>query len=184
MLDIQFPVFPILETQRCLLRQVVTTDAPDFFRLRSDERVMQYIDREKWKTIDEALEMILKMNESLQKGEGISWAISLKENNQMIGMAGLWRIIKEHHRAEIGYTLLPEYWNMGLMSEVIQSIIHFGFQQMNLHSIEADINPVNIGSKRVLEKNGFVQEAYFRENYFFEGKFLDSAIYSLITNKK
>ena len=73
MLDVQFPVFPILETQRCLLRQVVPADAEDFFRLRTNEKVLKYSDREKWKSIDEALEMITKMNDSLQKGEGISW---------------------------------------------------------------------------------------------------------------
>ena len=184
MLDVQFPVFPILETQRCLLRQVVQSDAADLFRLRSDEKVMLYIDREKWKSIDEALEMITKMNDSLQKGEGISWAINLKGDLKLIGMAGLWRIDKEHHRAEIGYTLLPEYWNKGLMTEAIQAIVHYGFYQIDLHSIEANINPLNIASRRILEKNGFVQEAYFRENYFFNGKFLDSAIFSLLTSKK
>ena len=102
----------------------------------------------------------------------------------MIGMAGLWRIMKEHHRAEIGYTLLPELWNKGLMSEVLKKIIHFGFYEINLHSIEANINPENLASKKVLEKAGFKQEAYFRQNYFYNGQFLDSAIYSLITDKK
>ena len=184
MLDIQFPVFPALETERCLLRQVEFNDAEDYFRLRSDIRIMRYIDREPWKNIGEAHDNIAKIRESLAGGEGISWAVCLKEKPQMIGMAGLWRIMKEHHRAEIGYTLLPELWNKGLMSEVLKKIIHFGFYEINLHSIEANINPENLASKKVLEKAGFKQEAYFRQNYFYNGQFLDSAIYSLITDKK
>jgi ribosomal-protein-alanine N-acetyltransferase len=51
---------------------------------------------------------------------------------------------------------------------------------MNLHSIEANINPENIASRKLLEKTGFVREAYFKENYFFNGKFIDSEIYSLL----
>ena len=183
MLDIQFPSFPQLETERCRLRQVEYTDAHQCFSLRSDERVMRYIDRDKWSNIDEAHDHISKMKESFQKAEGISWAVCLKENNNMIGMAGLWRIIKEHHRAEIGYTLSPDFWNKGLMTEVIREIIRFGFDEMNLHSIEANINPENLASIKILEKNNFRKEAYFRENYFYNGKFLDSVIYCRLTDK-
>lgn len=184
MLDIQFPIFPVWETSRCVLRQVVKTDALQLLALRSDTAVMQYLDRESMTTVAEAGVMIDSMDSRLAAGEGISWAVSLKNANEMIGLAGLWRIDKEHHRAEIGYTLLPVHWNRGLMSEVLQSIIDFGFRSMKLHSIEANVNPANAASIRLLEKLGFVREAYFRENYYFRGRFLDSAIYSLLTNQE
>jgi [ribosomal protein S5]-alanine N-acetyltransferase len=184
MLDVQFTVFPQLETERCLLRQVEFYDAPDYLMLRSDDRVMRFIDRDKWQSIQEAEENIRKIHDASQKGEGISWAVCLKADKKMIGMAGLWRIMKEHYRAEIGYTLMPEFWNKGLMTEILKEIIRFGFYEINLHSIEANINPENVASRKTLEKNGFRREAYFRENYFYNGRFLDSEIWCLLTDKK
>jgi ribosomal-protein-alanine N-acetyltransferase len=66
------------------------------------------------------------------------------------------------------------------MYETINTIVRFGFNEMKLHSIEANVNPLNEKSKKVLEKVGFKKEAYFRENYLFNGNFLDSVIYSLL----
>jgi len=51
---------------------------------------------------------------------------------------------------------------------------------LNIHSIEANIHPANKASEAVLLKAGFVQEGYFKENFFFNGSFLDSVIFSLV----
>ncbi|MDO8550886.1 MAG: GNAT family protein [Ignavibacteria bacterium] len=51
---------------------------------------------------------------------------------------------------------------------------------MKLHSIEGTVNPNNLPSIKLLEKNNFIREAYFKENFYYNGKFLDTAIYSLI----
>lgn len=67
-----------------------------------------------------------------------------------------------------------------MMSEALQAVINYGFTNIGLHSIEANINPRNEASARILERNNFIKEAYFKENFYFNGKFLDSAIYSLI----
>ena len=64
--------------------------------------------------------------------------------------------------------------------KTIDKIVRFGFNEMKLHSIEANVNPENERSKKVLEKIGFKKEAYFRENYLFDNKFLDSIIYSML----
>ena len=68
------------------------------------------------------------------------------------------------------------------MMEAAKKTIDFGFREMGLHSIEANINPNNLRSTKMLEKCGFVKEAHFRENYYYDGKFLDSVIYSLLNN--
>ena len=87
---------------------------------------------------------------------------------------------KEHYRAEIGYLLHPDYQQKGIMDEALKAVIKYGFETMQLHSIEANVNPANAASMKLLEKNGFVKEAYFKENYFYNGQFLDSVIYSLL----
>ena len=76
--------------------------------------------------------------------------------------------------------LQTKHQGKGLVSEALQTVLDFAFNQMHVHSIEANINPFNDRSRNLLIKNGFIKEAYFRENYFYNGKFLDSEIYSLI----
>jgi ribosomal-protein-alanine N-acetyltransferase len=141
---------------------------------------MQYIDRPMAESIEDALALILKIDESLKANDGITWAICLKNDSRLIGTIGYWRLDKPNYRAEIGYMLLPQMQGKGLMHEAITEVIKYGFEGMNLHSIEANVNPLNEVSKKILEKNGFVQEAYFKENYYYDGKFLDSCIYSLV----
>ena len=66
------------------------------------------------------------------------------------------------------------------MSEAIKAVLEIGFKKYKFHSIEANVNPKNKYSIKLLEKNNFRREGYYKENYFFNGKFLDSAIYSLV----
>ena len=101
----------------------------------------------------------------------------------MIGSVSFHRIYKDHYRAEIGYMLHPDYWRMGIISEAVEEIINYGFNTLNFHSIEAHIDPNNIGSEKLLQKFNFVKEAYYKENYFYNGQFLDTAVYSLLKSK-
>ena len=115
-----------------------------------------------------------------QNNDSILWGICLKDTAPVIGTIGYWQIQKEHYRAETGYMLHPDYQGKGIMDEALKAVIKYGFETMQLHSIEANVNPANAASMKLLEKNGFVKEAYFRENYFYNGQFLDSVIYSLL----
>jgi [ribosomal protein S5]-alanine N-acetyltransferase len=182
MLNPSFCPFPILTTERLLLREMVPADAPGVLRLRSDKDVMKYINRPLTQTIQDAEAWIDVVTTALQKAEGITWCMAVKENpSGFVGTIGLWRLEKENYRAEIGYMLDPSVQGQGIMSEAIQKVVDYGFRQMGLHSIEGRIDPRNIASARVLEKSGFVQEAYFKENYYLDGRFADTAVYSLLT---
>jgi [ribosomal protein S5]-alanine N-acetyltransferase len=184
MLEVNFSPFPEIKTDRLLLRRLRDTDAPEIFFLRSDDRVMKYIDREKPKSEQEVLAFIQMVNANIDKNEAIMWGIALQDKPEtLIGNIGFWRIINQHYRSEIGYMLNTNYWNKGIMKEALMAAADFGFKNMKLHSIEAHINPDNAASAIVLEKNGFVREAYFKEDYFFKGKFIDSAIYSLLATQ-
>ena len=171
---------PVLKTGRLVLRKISVEDAEDIFILRTNEEAMKYINKPKLNTIEDAIELIDKMNEPVR----INWGITLKNDSKIIGTIGYHRIEKDHYRAEIGYMLDPAYWNTGLMSEAIEKVINFGFNEMNLHSIEANINPGNMVSRKILQKFNFVKEAYFKENFFFEGNFLDSEVYSLLKGQE
>lgn len=181
MLNLNFSPFPVLYTERLVLRNFTKNDANDLFKLRSDEKVMQFIDRPRTASVKDALEFIHKIHDSLKTNYGITWAISLNNNNKtLIGTIGFWRIMGEHYRAEIGYMLHTDFHAKGIMHEAMQPVLKYGFNIMNLHSVEANVSPENFASMKLLEKNGFVKEAYFKENYFYNGKFLDSLVYSLL----
>lgn len=107
----------------------------------------------------------------------------MKGTTSIIGTIGYWRMQKEHYRVEIGYILYNGYQGKGIVDEALKALIKYGFQTMQLHSIEANVNPANAASMKLLEKNGFVKEAYFKENYYYNGKFLDSVIYSLVNRE-
>jgi ribosomal-protein-alanine N-acetyltransferase len=183
MLEVNFSPFPEIKTERLLLRCIKMTDAPELLFLRGSDKTMQYIDREKLTSTAEAEALIQKILESLQTNEGIMWCITLLDKpDTLIGTIGHWRLIKQHYRAEVGYMLHPDHWNKGIMKEALLAVIDYGFKVMKLHSIEAHINPANAASAALLEKTGFIREAYFKEDFFFKGAFIDSAIYSLLVS--
>ena len=76
--------------------------------------------------------------------------------------------------------ILPENNGKGIVTEAIKVVLKYGFDDLQMHSIEAVIDPENTASERVLQKNGFVKEAHLIENEFAEGKFWDSVIYSIL----
>lgn len=180
MLQLNFIPFPFLDTARLHLRNVVPEDAPEVFFLRSDTRMMQFLDRAPATSIEEAAQFIQNINTLEKAGDAITWAITLKEDPKLQGMICFWNIQKEHYRAEIGYALHPAHQGKGLMQEALTAVLQYGFQMLQFHSAEANVNPNNKASIKLLERSGFVREGYFRENYFYDGKFLDSAIYSLL----
>lgn len=175
-----FSVFPKIESNRLILRELQEYDAPELYKIRSNSKVMEFMDTYTIQSIKETQKLILDIQESFKNKKGINWGIMNKSSSKLIGYFGYWRLIPEHCRAEIGYALLPNYWNNGIMKETMQKLFHFGFNNLNLHSIEANVNPKNISSIKLLEKFGFRKEAHFRENFLFNNNYLDSFIYSML----
>jgi ribosomal-protein-alanine N-acetyltransferase len=185
MLEVNFQPFPTLFSSRLILRKIESSDNTALFKLRSDSRVMKYIGKKPMQSITEADEFIDVINDAITNNSGINWAIAFSNDaSKLIGTIGLWRIIKEHYRAEIGYMLLPGYWQKGISKEAILRVIDYGFNTLHLHSIEGKINPVNVASAKALESTGFIREALFKEDFFFDGHFEDTAIYSMLNRDR
>lgn len=180
MIEVKFNPFPELVTERLILTQLKSDDAQLLFQLRSDPQVMQYIAKPLMQSTDEALALIEKLNNGIDQSHWIFWSILLREKKQMIGTCCLWNFQLHNHRAELGYELLPEFHRRGFITEAISAVINFAFNELKFHSLEANINPENEASIGVASKLGFVKEAHFKENVFFDGKYRDTAIYSLV----
>lgn len=182
-LNTNFSIFPILETANLVLREVVEKDVDEVFFLRSDKEIMKYIPRPLAKTKADALERIQMFRDHKENEEGIHWAITTNRNDRMTGIISLFKIDKENFRAEIGYILHPDHQGKGILGEALQKVMEFGFTHCNFHMLTAVIDPRNSASERVLQRANFTKEAHFKEDFYYDGEFLDSIHYSIINPK-
>lgn len=172
--------FPTLETDRLILRQVTKDDANSLLKYLSDKEVMMYVGLEPFKSIDDALDEISWYRSIFEKRTGIRWGITLKDQEEVIGSCGFLNLVSQHYRSEIGVELSREHWGKEIASEAFEAVIKYGFDQMNLQRIEALIEPPNIPSQKLAEKQGFVREGLLRSYEFTCGKFDDLYMYSLL----
>ncbi len=175
-----FTAFPTLETNRLILRQIVSRDATAIFRIRGDYEVTKYNSGAAYRTIEQAEKLIMAIQKAYTDKSQVRWGISLKSHGNVIGMCGYNYWNREDHRGSIGYDLLREYWGQGIMPEALSAILDFGYTQMGLNRIEADASVYNTASIRVLQKLGFVQEGLQREQYYEGDQFHDLVLFSLI----
>ena len=184
MLKLQLQPFPEINTNRLVLRRMISSDAFALHKIRNKEEVMKYICRPRSKTVEEAEQLIEKINENIEKNEAITWAIALQDNpNELIGTMGYYRIQFENYRGEVGYLLDNKYWRKGFMSEALHATLIWGFEKFKFHSIEACIQPDNVASRELLISRGFRKEAYYKENFYFNGCFSDTEVLGLLKHE-
>ena len=172
--------FPVLETNRFILRQMEKKDAQNVFDYFSKDEVTKYYDLDSFTELNQADEIINRWNERFKKNDGIRWGIESRRDNKLIGSCGYHSWEKEHYKAEIGFEVHPNYWRQGVMSEVLAIILKYGFDNMELNRIEAYYDPENIASKSCLEKAGFIYEGLLRKAAFEKGVFCDAAVCSIL----
>lgn len=177
-LQLDFTVFPTLHTERLLLRQAGPADVEPMFRIRNDERTMQFLARKRATTLNDVEEMMVRMEAERLEARSLSWIMCLKEAPTMIGSIGLYRTRPEHHSTEVGYQLAPQYWGRGLMQEALNTVTAYGLGPLGFHRLEAMTDPRNVRSRALLERCGYELEGIQRENYYWEGQYMDSAIYA------
>jgi RimJ/RimL family protein N-acetyltransferase len=169
-----------LDTERLHLRPLQLSDAEGLFAMLSDEESMKYWCAPPVNDVKDALKVLHEDLESDQQGKSLCWAVTLKGQDQMIGKCILFQFSQANHRAEIGFILNREYWRQGLMRQALEAVVDFAFNTLELHRIEADVDPLNDGSLGVLEKLGFEREGLFRERWFLYGEWADSVMLGLI----
>jgi [ribosomal protein S5]-alanine N-acetyltransferase len=175
-----FDCNPTLETERLVLRKITLSDADDVFEYASDNNVSKYTTWESHITKEDTLAFLNVVIKKYENNQPSEWGIIYKETNKFIGTCGwvYWNVA--HNRAEIGYVLSREFWNKGVMSEVVKQIINFGFNNMNLNRIEARCVIENGGSERVMQKVGMTHEGIIREQMLVKGNYLSVNMYSIL----
>lgn len=175
-----FKFFPVLETERLVLRQLQLKDAPQIYSYFSLDKVTEFYDLETFTSEEQAIHLIDRLLLRYSSGKQIRWGITLKGSDNIIGTCGFHAIERDHYKVEIGYELHPDYWRKGIMSEVINIVVDYAFSTMGINRVEAFYDPMNIASRRALEKNGFQYEGVLRKRFFEKGKFMDAAIAAII----
>lgn len=161
MLKRVFLPFPVLTTERLTLRQLGTNDDSEIFALRSDSEVNQYLGRQQSRSIDEAREFISKISESIAKNESVYWAITMGDNNVLVGTICLFNFSDGDDKCEIGYELLPEFQRQGIMREAAEKVIDYAFNIVDVKIIEASFHIDNLQSVSLLRKLLFKDSAEF-----------------------
>jgi [ribosomal protein S5]-alanine N-acetyltransferase len=179
---LNFTTFPVLTSDRLVLRQLITEDEKEIFSLRTNEIVNRHLDRPIARSIEDAQDFIKKINFGVNANEWLYWGISFKNEQSIIGTICLWNFSEEENKAEIGYELLPQYHGKAIMQEALQKVIDFGFTTLQLTTIEAWTTARNTASIKMLERNGFKKD-YEAENKIdraIEG--IDRIIFTLSKN--
>ncbi|MEI5906327.1 GNAT family protein [Bacillus spongiae] len=172
--------FPIIETERLYLRAAAKDDAKDMLIYLSDAEVVNHMGLEPFKTIEDVWDEINWYNSIYNEGTGIRWVITLKDEGRVIGSCGFLNRQMKHYRAEVGYEMNRDYWGRGIAGEALNAVLRYGYTHFSLERIEALIEPANISSQKLVEKQGFIREGLLRHYEYTRGKFDDLYMYSII----
>lgn len=156
MLKTNFTPFPILTTNRLILRQLKITDDQDIFIHRLDDQINTYLDDFRHSSIEQTHAFIKRVQKEISIGKTILWVLTEKGKDRFIGTVCFWNIFPDKAKAETGYSLVSKFHKMGYMQEAIEKIIDYGFNTMNLKTIDAYTHEKNESSIKLLIRNGFV----------------------------
>jgi len=154
-MNLEFSTFPELETERLTLRKLSIADAPAIYELRSDPEVAKLTGKEPFRSNEDAIAYIYKIEKLIKDNGCLFWAISYKDQSSLIGALCFWNFDLDSHSIEIGYELLPEFQKRGVMAEALAAVINFGFENMVASIITAFPSIHNPASVSLLEKMGF-----------------------------
>jgi ribosomal-protein-alanine N-acetyltransferase len=168
-----------LRTTRLDLRPLQEADVAALFQIHSDPQAMRYWDAPPWRSDERGRAMVAR-DRALATREYLRLGIELADCGELIGTCALWRIDTQSRRAEIGYMLRTRSWGHGYMHEALCALLDYGFTELELNRVEADTDPRNERSTRLLERLGFCREGLFRERCIVDGEISDAAMHGLL----
>jgi ribosomal-protein-alanine N-acetyltransferase len=175
-----FNIFPELESENLIFREVNLEDVDEIFKIYSDPEVAKYDWYRPIVTREDALSIINRYKREFRDKEEITWGVARKNDNKIIGYCCFGNFNDASRRSEIGYGFNRGEWNKGYATEAIKVLVKFGFEIMDFNRIEATVTLGNDASVRALKKANFLQEGIVRERSIMKGKFEDDVILAII----
>lgn len=173
--------FPTLETERLWLREIRVDDTHDLLAIHSDMNVMRWFGSEPIINL-EAAENLVKVFNGWHRihNTGTRWGIERKLDHKFLGTCGLFKWNRNWHSCTLGYELGQYAWGQGFMSESLNALLPWCFNNKDLNRVDAQIHPLNKASIKLVKKFGFVEEGLLREAGFWGGRYHDMLQYSLL----
>lgn len=168
----------VIATRRLRLRWLDEGDAAAQFAIYSDPEVTRYWSAGAWTAMAQAEEQIAKTLAGYEDGSSLRFGIELED--RLIGNVSLFGISAPNRRCEAGYALGRAHWGQGYASEALRAVLDYGFRELGLNRVEADIDPRNGASAGVLERLGFCKEGYMPERWIVNGEAADTVFYGLL----
>lgn len=169
-----------LSTGRLELRPFRHSDAADLFTVYSHPEVYRHVPIGGWKHVDEAHQRIARDINMMEAGDCVRLAVERSEDERVIGEVLLFNFVRDSRRCEIGYAFARDAWGSGYARESLPPLIDLGFGRLEMQRIEAEIDPRNAASAKVLEKLGFSYEGVRRRRWILRGETSDSGMYGLL----
>lgn len=176
--------FTVLNTERLNLRMLKETDEDAMVSLRCNDSVNEFIQRPKSMTNEEIKNFIIKLNENIINNTGLFWAITLKNEADLIGTICLWNFELEKAKGEIGFELFPEYQGKGLMKEAIKKVLDYAFNTVKLKTIEGVAHVNNVKSIGIMKSFGFEHDTNMEDKIEFEGEDLSKLVFYSISREQ
>lgn len=174
---------PRLEAVRVALRWPVQRDLPALFGIFSDPEVMRYWSTPPLADRAAARRLLAEMHDCFADGTLFEWVIVRRHDDLAIGTCTLFHLDRENRRAEIGFTLARPDWGQGFMTEALDRLAAFCFEELGLRRLEADVDPRNTASMRRLEGMGFRREGLLRERWNVGGELQDAVFFGLLARE-
>lgn len=174
---------PTLEAPRLVLRWLTDDDVPALFDVFSHPEVMRYWSSLPLEDLAGAEKLLREIESYFESRTLFQWGIALRENDHVIGTCTLAWLDAANRRADLGYALGRAYWGQGYMAEALDALLSFAFGPLNLRRLEADTDPRNERSRRMLERLGFQREGYLRERWEIGGEVQDTLLYGLLARE-
>lgn len=174
---------PLLHGARIDLRGFRQDDLQDFYAMHADPKVARYGSHPPFTELSQATERFERELSSRDAGRALAWVIADRDTDRLMGSTALFAIDREQGRAELGYALRPEHWGKGYAQEAVRLVLEHAFGTLHLRRIEADIDPRNTASCKLVERLGFVREGLLRERWNVAGEISDAAFYGLLASE-
>ncbi len=184
---------PTLDTPRLRLRAVTTADAPALFGLFSDAETLRYWSHTAFTEMGEADALISGIAARAEAGDLLKWGVEVRATGVLVGTATLASIDRSNRRAEVGFLVGRAHWGNGYGGEAMRALIGHAFggpdagrsgvRGVGLRRLEADVDPRNAASLRVLERLGFRREGLLRERWRVGGGVQDSVLLGLLASE-
>lgn len=165
---------------RVRLRPTRADDAEALFAVFSDAATLRYWSHEPFTGLDQASEYLAGIERKLRERVLFQWAIADAETDRLVGTVTFHAWDRDHRRAEVRFILHRDRWGQGLAGEAVRAALAFGFGEMGLHRVEADVDPENAASLGLLARLGFREEGRLAERWFTYGAWRDSVVLGLV----